>query len=137
MNQRLNYIDGRMRDWGFWVLAGQTSQGVFSTSQWSAGRPVEARRTPASRRKQKPLVSGSVPHSTRATRPKVPCLRIAYREESMHKAVILLPGFYKPIICCLYLKGFDFYDTSLLLGLSSKKVGQFRHKLLKTLDTLL
>jgi hypothetical protein len=89
------------------------------------------------RRKQQPLVSATIPHSTRATRPKVPCLRIAYREEQTHRAVILQSIEFNPIIWALYLKRCDFYDTSILLGITSKKVGKMRYKLLTSIDSVL
>ena len=134
MDRHLNHINGLLIDWGCWLKAGQTSQGVFSTSVWPEGRPVEAH----TRLKQrKPLVPVPSPKETRITRHKVPCLRIAYREERMHRAVVLLPETYHPIICCLYLNGCSFYDTGLLLGTTSKKVGKLRYKLLVSINNML
>ena len=130
--RQLKYVNGLMLDWGAWLKGGMTCQGVFSTSQWAEGKPV----APVRRGNRRNRVIAPNPKETRTTRPKTPCLRIAYREERTHRAVIALPTLYLPLICCLYLKGCNFYETSVLLGVTSKKVGKMRYKLLKTIDNM-
>jgi DNA-directed RNA polymerase specialized sigma subunit len=126
-----------MWDWADFVRDGRTCQGVFSTSMWPEGRPVESRRTPASRRKQKPLVTAHVPHETRASRSKIPCMRVAYREERVHKIVVNLPECVKPIICLLYLQKMGYGDVALVMGMKSKQVVRIKRKSLKYINDML
>ena len=132
--KRQNYLNSLMLDWARWMMDGSTSPGIFSTSTWPSGRPVDPRKSP---KQHRPLVPVSNPKETRQTIPKIPCMRIAYREERVHRAIVLLPESFHPVICCLYLKGCDFYDTSMLLGITSKKVGRLRYKLLVSVDNVL
>lgn len=123
-------VNKLMWDWADFVKQGQTCPGVFQTSAWSTGKPVKARQSAAIRRKRKPLVSGPVPHETRTVRTKIPCTRIAYREERVHRLVMKIPDYMKPAICCLYLRGMNYGDTAIVLGVKTKKVAWIRRKVL-------
>ena len=121
-------------DWADYVKAGRTCQGVFQTSSWPSGRPVEA----GIRRKQRnTLAPVPNPKETRITRPKIPCMRVAYREEKVHKIIMTLPDYVKPIICCLYLMRLGYGDTAVILGLKSKQVVRIKRKSLKVIYSLL
>ena len=131
-------VNKLMHDWASYVKEGQTSPGVFQTSSWSVGKPVKSPQRPATRRhNHKPLVPAPVPHETRTVRPKIPCMRIAYREERVHRIVMKLPEYVRPVICCLWLRGDNYGDAAVLLGIKSKQVVRIKRKVLKAIDSML
>ena len=135
---KLARVNKLMHDWASYVKEGQTCAGVFQTSAWSAGKPVKAPQRHASRRhKQKPLVPAPVPHDKRTLRPKIPCTRIAYREERVHRIVMKLPEYVRPVICCLWIRGDNYGDAAVLLGIKSKQVVKIKRKVLKAIDSML
>ena len=131
--------------WGDWVLDGKASPGVFGTSAWSEGKPVKAPKKPQTKRKRddnpscpaKVLVPQPVPHETRQVRPKIPCIRVAYREERIHKLVMSLPESALPVVCCLWVKKRNFGDTAMILGMTSKKVNEIKRESLNAINSML
>ena len=121
-----------MHDWGDWVVDGKASPGVFGTSAWSEGRPIRAPKRPKERRRRdKALVPQPVPHETRQVRPKIPCIRVAYLEERIHRLVVTFPESILPIVCCLWVNKKNYGDTALCLGMKSKQVVETKRKCLK------
>lgn len=135
---KLARVNKLMHDWGDWVVDGKACSGVFGTSAWSAGKPVKATKRPKARRKRdKALVPQPVPHESRIVRPKIPCLRVAYREERVHRIVMNLPESVLPVIYCLYLRCMNYGDTAIVLGITSKKVNRIKRESLKSIDSML
>ena len=123
MDKRLKYINGLLLDWGLWCREGQACQGVFSTSQWATGKPLDGHKT---LRQRNTLVPMANPKETRTTTSKLPVIRIDYKSEKIHSIVLSLPDSAKPILCCLYIRGMSFGDISLSLGVTSKIIGKVR-----------
>ena len=128
---RLDYIHNLLLDWGQWVKAGHTCQGLYIVSKWPAGRPIEARRAT---KRQNPTLTPTQPKQTRITRPSSPILRFDRTSELINPVIIRLPDLTKRVVCCLYVKGLCFQDTSKALGLTSRQVGNNKHKALTAID---
>ena len=132
MPDNLARVNVLLHAWGDWVLDGKAVPGVFGISAWSEGKPVKAPKKPQTKRKKdKALVPVPVPHETRQVRPKIPCMRVAYREERIHKLVMRLPEESLPIVCCLWVNKKNYGDTALCLGMKSKQVVEIKRNCLK------
>ena len=138
MDKKLSYVNTLLMWWGSYIRSGMTCQGVYRTSEWASGKPVEPCKKPRVRAKRpKPLTPYSQPHESRTTRPTVPCLRHDEQSEIIHKAVVRLPESYKPVICYIYVRGMSYRDISECLGMTSRQIGNTRNKVLKAISNVL
>lgn len=138
MDKRLSTINKYLFWWGKYIRAGMTCPGVYRTSEWASGKPVEAPTRPRIRTKHpKPLLPPCQPAESRTTRPTVPCLRHDEQSEIIHKAVVRLPESYKPVICYIYVRGMSYRDISECLGMTSRQIGNTRNKVLKAISNVL
>ncbi len=130
--KRLDYLNRLMMDWGKWITAGRAVPGLYQTSQWPTGRPVESARGV---KRRKPLLPPTQPHETRQTRPKQPILVKFERElEKIHPVILKLDDNVKHIVVCLYVRGMCFADITRSLNIPSRKIGDCKYRALKAVS---
>ena len=131
MDKRLNYIHGALLDYGMWVRSGRTCIGVYQTSTWPSGKPVNNPVVKSRRKANSKYSVPTQPKETRITISKLPCLNIDKLSERIHPVIIQLPDPLKLVVCCLYIKGLCFRDTGQALNMTSRQIGKSKHKVLK------
>jgi hypothetical protein len=133
--KRLNQLHGVMLDWGQWLTAGRSVPGLYNTSSWPTGRPVE---TPRSLKHKKPLLPHTQPHETRSTLQKQPVMVDFERElELIHPIVLQLDEHIKHIVVCLYIRGMCFADITRAFKLTSRAIGDRKYKALKAVSPVI
>ena len=131
-NKRCDLLHSLMLGWGRWILDGRSVPGLFNTSQWPEGRPVEARR---GRQKRKPLLPPHQPIETRTASPgRVVMVRFERELERIHPVVLTLDDEVKNIVVCLYLRGMCFSDITRVLNIPSRKIGDGKYTVLQAID---
>jgi len=132
---RLKFLDRVMQDWGLFLRDGHATPGMFSGSQWPDGRPVKMKRHKKS--EQDRLIARTQPHSTRErASSKALTYKVEYKLERVHAAVLRLSPDVKEVVCCLYLRGMCFKDICQFLDVTSRYVGEKKHKALIRIDTV-
>ena len=132
--KRLNQIHNLMIDWGQWLNAGRSVQGLYKTSSWPQGRPVEARRAI---KRRNPMLPPTQPHSTRVAAPRQPVMvEFEIELERIHPVIIKLDEDIKHIVICLYIRGMCFADITRAYDLPSRVIGDGKYKALKAVSNV-
>ena len=129
----IDYLHNALLDWALWLADGRVSQGMFPNH--IAVASGEARRAT---KKPNPLSPHQQPKSTRIQAGSRPLIhRIDKVSELIHPIVLSQDIPVKEVVSCLYILKLPFQDTSAILGISSRRVGENRHKVLKSIDLVL
>jgi hypothetical protein len=132
--KRLNQLHSVMLNWGQWLSDGRSVQGLYNTSVWPTGRPVEARQ---SVKHKKPMLPYCQPHSTRVAAPRQPVMvEFEIELERIHPVILQLDDTIKHIVICLYIRGMCFADITRAFNLPSREIGDSKYKALKAVSTV-
>jgi hypothetical protein len=132
--KRLNQLHSLMISWGDWLRDGRSVQGLYQTSVWPQGRPVEAR---TAIKRSNPRLPPTQPHSTRIPTPAQPVMvEFEIELERIHPVILQLDDTIKHIVICLYIRGMCFADITRAFNLPSREIGDSKYKALKAVSTV-